>query len=348
MFPVIGAARSYWGFLGVEIFFLLSGYLIGGILIASLFDGELDKLSGIVSFWKRRWFRTLPNYFLFLVLLLLLFHFRTGNFPPKSGSYFWFGQAILSAYPDLFFTAAWSLSVEEWFYVLFPAVLFALTKLMAKRKNALVSTILIFLIVPLIIRGFFCSPENSQWDWDGGIRKVTLPRLDAIGYGVVLAFCRSQRSEIWRFLVRIWPVGMVATLGLFGHFCWHVVSTSSGFSSNLFVFRVFYFCLMSLSLALVFPKVVEMAQPANWSAVVVRKLSLWSYSIYLSHVFFDELIGISLKPISPHLHGLEPLVGGALIWLTTIPSSALLYSFFEKPLTNLRDQPMKTILGSFR
>jgi peptidoglycan/LPS O-acetylase OafA/YrhL len=63
------------GFFGVELFFVLSGFLIGGILIKDIqagFDFGILK-----NFWKRRWLRTLPNYYLFLIINFLAVSFFT-------------------------------------------------------------------------------------------------------------------------------------------------------------------------------------------------------------------------------------------------------------------------------
>ena len=60
---------------GVELFFVLSGFLIGGILIKIFQNAKSIKLETIWSFWIRRWFRTLPNYYLVLVLNIVVVYF---------------------------------------------------------------------------------------------------------------------------------------------------------------------------------------------------------------------------------------------------------------------------------
>ena len=52
----------------VDIFFVLSGFLIGGLLLKELNKSEKFKPSDLVQFWKRRWYRTLPNYYFILLL----------------------------------------------------------------------------------------------------------------------------------------------------------------------------------------------------------------------------------------------------------------------------------------
>ena len=112
---------SFFGFIGVEIFFVLSGYLIGKILIG-LYSNHPVNTKTTFYFWIRRWFRTLPNYYLALIVSAAVFYISNKAFVfsgPFYLQYFVFSQNLYSAHPD-FFILAWSLSVEEWFYLLLP------------------------------------------------------------------------------------------------------------------------------------------------------------------------------------------------------------------------------------
>ena len=334
MFPVLNPLRYYLGLLGVEIFFVLSGYLIGGILMEDLFSGRLDHFSGTVRFWKRRWFRTLPNYYLFLAIVLLQERLTMGQFPANSGRFFWFGQAFFYPDPD-FFGVAWSLAIEEWFYLLFPLALFVLARLLAKREAALLWTIVVFLTVPVILRMFL----PASYSWEPGVRRITLPRLDAIAYGVVLAFAKNYYASAWRFLAKLWPLGIAAIFVIIAQFCYHVLSYGF-FISGSFYYRVFYFSVVSLSLMLAFPKAADLAEPAGWWKIAVQKLSLWSYSIYLCHSIVLGLVDDALKRLGVSYMPAH-IDRFIFTWLISISLSALLYRFYEKPLMNLRDQSLK-------
>lgn len=334
-FPVLGVARYYIGLLGVEIFFVLSGFLIGGILIEELYSGSLDSMSGTVSFWKRRWFRTLPNFYLFLLIEILQWRLLFGRLP-DAGNFFWFGQNFFY-HNNEFFASAWSLAIEEWFYLLFPLTLFVFAKLLSKRP-ALVSVIVIFIATPVILRFFVPATAN----WDCGVRRVTLPRLDAITYGVILAFAQREYSGLWRFLAKLWPLGLVAVLGFFGHFCYRVVHYGYFPSGSIF-YRVFYFCALSSCLLVAFPGIIELTEPAGWWKVIIQKLSLWSYSIYLCHSVVIGIVDSALKRLGVgyfHAH-IDRFI---LTWLLCIPLSGLIYKVYEKPLMKLRDKPLKSIL----
>ncbi len=109
---------------GVAIFFVLSGFLIGGILIKIL-NKEKPSFKGLLDFWKRRWMRTIPAYFLVLIFLIIYtLIFLPNNLPDDWYRFFFFTQNFLGHYRPGFFAEAWSLSIEEWFYLTVPLILF--------------------------------------------------------------------------------------------------------------------------------------------------------------------------------------------------------------------------------
>src|SRR6056300_29375 len=115
---------SPFGFDGVTMFFVLSGFLIGKILIKSLQRFELD-INFMINFWSRRWFRTFPAYFLCLIVLYFItIKFFPSALPDNILNYFLFLQNFASAQPE-FFAESCSLAVEEWFYLIVPVFVFA-------------------------------------------------------------------------------------------------------------------------------------------------------------------------------------------------------------------------------
>ncbi|KFF11548.1 hypothetical protein IW15_15150 [Chryseobacterium soli] len=128
---------DYFIFDGVSVFFVLSVFLIGGILIKEIENKDISfKL--ILNFWKRRWFRTLPNYFLILIILCILSVSFDKDFDGirSIARYFVFSQNLFTPHPG-FFPEAWSLSVEEWFYLLNPInyiIYFGYSKIIKKTN----------------------------------------------------------------------------------------------------------------------------------------------------------------------------------------------------------------------
>ena len=112
-----------FGVLGVEMFFILSGFLIGGILLRLANTGRLQTWHDLVRFWRRRWYRTLPNYYLFLFLQMAWRAWVLG-YPgvlSLDWQYIVFAQNLTDG-PSFFFPETWSLSIEEWFYLYLRAV----------------------------------------------------------------------------------------------------------------------------------------------------------------------------------------------------------------------------------
>lgn len=142
--------RSYHNVLvsaidGVAIFFVLSGYLIGGILLKSIYNKEATFKISI--FWMRRWMRTLPAYFFILILLIVIFALK-GELDNQFFYYFLFGQNLFHVKSG-FFAESWSLAIEEWFYLLFPVCISIILFLGIKLKKSVKITIILFFIIPV-------------------------------------------------------------------------------------------------------------------------------------------------------------------------------------------------------
>jgi peptidoglycan/LPS O-acetylase OafA/YrhL len=180
--------RYGFGFLGVELFFVLSGFLVGGILLRGFQSVDNYRFTHILPFWQRRWRRTLPNYFCFLLLAMAHALFIKHHFQ-LDVRYFFFLQNFATPIPD-FYDITWSLSIEEWFYLLFPITLLiatSISKMSPKSSFALVGVV--WIVGGFLLRIFL---PNTEQGWDESVRKVVLLRLDAIPYGVLAAF-------LWHF-----------------------------------------------------------------------------------------------------------------------------------------------------
>ena len=194
------------GMIGVTLFFALSGFLIGGLLIDL---GESMSEPGVAArFWVRRAIRTLPNYFLFIgvnVAFWYLFQ-RERGYPsplPLLPRYVFFLQNFTSR-QNWFFAESWSLSVEEWFYLIFPLGLFLGLRLMKVpfgRLYWLLSGTMI--VLPLALRGLTLSQE----DWARGITKVVIYRPDSIAMGLAAVALSRRFPAGWSRL------GIPAALG---------------------------------------------------------------------------------------------------------------------------------------
>jgi len=210
-------AIRFMGTIGVDLFFVLSGYLIGGLLLKQI-KAEKTAFKDFLYFWVRRWFRTLPNYVLILILNILLYFVLYRMIIDDIGCFLVFLQNFSSPHPN-FFSEAWSLSVEEYAYIVGPLILFMLSlvwKNDAKHRSYI-------LMVFIIIFGITCFriyyhnnhiPDNLE-TWSQNIRKVVIYRIDSIYYGFIGAYMAVHLSRIWKnFKNRFFALGLLIFLGI--------------------------------------------------------------------------------------------------------------------------------------
>jgi peptidoglycan/LPS O-acetylase OafA/YrhL len=198
---------------GVDLFFVLSGFLIGGILVDAKGSGRYFK-----TFYLRRVFRILPIYFSLVILFLLLWTAATGlrtglaetvGRPMPWFLYFTFTQNFWLAshsWDFIYLAATWSLAVEEQFYLFLPAMIRALPRqwlMTAAVTAALAST---------AIRSLLYLHYGPSW---GNAAYVLIfTRADALMLGVVCALL--LRDPRWKSLLarNQWLAG--ASCAVFG------------------------------------------------------------------------------------------------------------------------------------
>ena len=167
----LAAALSYAGETGVNLFFALSGFLIGRIALR-----RVGSMRDAVRFWTRRWFRTLPAGLAVAGLLLLLLHPSVLNF--LATITFTRGMFRDTAHSS-FLPHYWSLMIEEWFYLLLPFLLLAI----GSRRPRLAYLVLAWACLALlhVLAAMALHLTYSQQ------ATLTWMRLDAILAGVIVA-----------------------------------------------------------------------------------------------------------------------------------------------------------------
>ncbi len=296
-----------YGELGVDLFFVLSGFLIGGLLIEV--SEQAPNWQGWLRFMIRRWMRILPLYFLWIVVVLVLAKV-TGQHIQRPLAYAVFLQNFAWPMPgDSQLTISWSLSVEEWFYLLFSATLLGLAAFRPRR--ALVVSCATFIVVPLCLRVAFGDAAN----FDLGLRRVAVYRLDAIAYGVVVIG-----------LYRCWPQwlnrmrwGLFAT-GL--ALVWLALRTGPAM----------IFTLLPLAMALLLPAMFALARPWRFVDAAIHWLSTRSYGIYLIHL--NVMWASAWFAARTGLVDWRILAAGSIA--ATFVLVDLLYRYFERPILALR------------
>lgn len=314
---------------GVTWFFVLSGFLIGRILLKVAVREEFG-LREVAEFWWRRWFRTLPAYFLVLTMLVVLYS-RVGTIDPPL-RYFFFFQNFASWHPG-FFPEAWSLAVEEWFYLLIPLLLIAAIRLPAlDRRRAILVCLIAVVVAEALFRVWRVQTvgEMEPRVWDLTLRKQVVTRFDSLALGVIGAYFSLFAAEAWRRWARPAFAGALALIAL------HWFYNSDSFYSNYLELT-----LSPLAVLLMLP-VLSALHASGPLARVVTHISLISYSMYLLHLSFIEWFALPrlmhrMNPVCAACAA-NPWTQYALYWGLTIALSWLLYRYWEKPTMALRDR----------
>lgn len=335
-------AYVFFSFDGVTLFFVLSGFLVGTILIKTLEKGELGWRN-MLDFWIRRWMRTLPNYYLVLTLLLILWSlvFKESFF--KYISYYFFSQNLWYKNPT-FFPDSWSLPVEEWFYLFIPLFSFIMVaSKKVKPKHAILflslSTILLSLVFRWIRHNHIPQVSNFE-DWDLTYRKQVITRFDSIMYGVLMAYFKFYARNIWEYKKKLL---FVLAILLFAFDTYYLYCCSNGYLNLKFGWYTDVISLSISSIAAMFmiPYLYTIKQKDGWVYKVITFTSIISYSIYLLNLNFVQMIFLPIfMKIAAHFlpKSLEIYFAYLSYWFFTFFFATLLYKYFESRVIDWRDK----------
>ncbi len=312
-------ARAFdYGQRGVDLFFVLSGYLVGGIALRHLAtEGRVP----LFRFWRNRWYRTLPAYYVVLgcyLLKQLMPHRSEGLGQPWS--YFFFLQGyVVGSLTD--FAHSWSLCVEEHFYLALPVAL-TLGGLAAGRRVGRVALgllaaglALVALRTWLLAQGAPAYQKLSHWRTDGLVVGVSLAALEL----------HDARAFAW-LRARAGAGAALAALLLAGA----VAIEASGSPHWQPAYALAFGLCVALGIA---------RHPAlEWAGArpTVAWVARVSYSLYLYHPL---VIGALLTLYFGRRFG-QPAFVVAYLALSTVGSlvvSWLSYRFVEVPCLRLRD-----------
>lgn len=334
---VISYGMQLSGTIGVEVFFIISGFLIGRIVMREILKPDFGW-GNIKYFLFRRWFRTFPNYYLILLVNVGIWFVFYKELPPKLYKYFIYIQNF-SETSLPFYRISWSLAVEQFSYILGPVLLYVLIKLFPKSKREKLYLWVTLLIIACFtatkVHFYFTEELADIVEWNESIRKVLIYRLDIVYYGFLLRYIYDRREQ-WLTKNR----SHLLVLGLFIIAILHVFRQPLGITVDQmpFFMIVLYLPLNSFGIACLMPYLATMEiRSKRWSSFF-NFISVISYSLYLLHY---TIILHSMKEIYPS----DDLVGWGLwsytflYWGLSIGLSYLLYRFFEKPVTDLRDSP---------
>jgi peptidoglycan/LPS O-acetylase OafA/YrhL len=315
---------------GVDLFFVLSGFLIGGIL--------LDVRSSpryFQTFYLRRVYRILPLYFLVIGLSLLphlLAEFsaaraaRTSPLPIPWWAYALFIQNFWMAHLGTFGPSGmgitWSLAIEEQFYLTIPFVI----------RKVRPRNLLIVLLMVIVCASWLRVLLHSSMAFPGLASYVLTPaRADGLSLGVLAALL-VRNPTFWNWLRShsriLWQITILFFLGTCymtwqGYDALSLPMTTWGFSW----LAVFYTCILLIAILPgdgIVPRILQ-----NKS---LMRLGTLAYCSYLVHVAFMNAIRHPLKAYFPQYPVAAWLVGGLVGMALTLSVASLSFKYFEKPL----------------
>ena len=259
------------GYLGVDLFFVISGYLIGGIYFR---ESERENFS-ILRFWSRRWLRTIPPY-LGLVVIWWVGNRITGAQKTLDWNYLFFFQNYISRpyMGNMPFT--WSLCVEEHFYLLLPIAL-KLVKPKAWGPPAFLAAVML----PTLFRFL-----------EYGQPVMTHMRLDGLVWGVGLSYLMRSQNSVFPRLKQASKRLLPITLLVFP-FLHFLLPQPLAFLRITLADLIF----ASWTLALANEPAIRVAR---WR--VVHWVAITSFSCYLIHGYtFETVRRISSNSSTPFL-----------------------------------------------
>lgn len=318
------------GYLGVELFFVLSGFLIGGIIFRSIGANRFQSFDDLLFFWRRRWYRTLPNYFLFLCIF---YYFERPDSFTTVLSYASFTQNLLWR-PLPFFSLSWSLSAEEWFYLFFPAALLILSLVLKSRDRAFYGTFFAILALGIFLASlipFQTSKEGFQI-----FRQGALIRLPSIMMGVLVAYLKWKSSWIWTALKSKAFLLLAPVLLLIAS------NFRSVFHTNLvFEYRwaqIAFFPTLSLCFASVLPIADSIKSIPFRLVTPIEHISKISYSLYLCHIPVIFTLDRWILKMLPEVFSANMLLLIGLYLGLSLVTAHLFWKFWETPWLELRDR----------
>ncbi len=321
-FGKIMAKATGFGWVGVDLFFVLSGFLIGSVLLNSKISSNYFS-----TFYTRRIVRIIPNYFLFITIFLLIIksgyfdknYFLTGNNVIPIWSYyfmihnfFMFGSQNLG---NDSVCITWSIGIEEQFYLIIP---FLLWKLNSKWIPYLMIAIVFIAII-------------SRMQYDHWIERYVILncRADSLSLGVLVAWFNFEYS-LTEEIPKIKKILVFVLLFVMG-FCGiiHLIYGDLG---------VFKHTLFSIIFAISILFALGMNQNL-YGKILRNKVLCWvgsiSYSLYLFHYMILGLVHHFDGKNGIIINNIKDVILTLIAFIITFGFSSLVYSYLEIPMIKI-------------
>jgi peptidoglycan/LPS O-acetylase OafA/YrhL len=326
-------------FFGMDLFFILSGFLIGSILLRSL---RVDGTQNLRRFYLRRIFRTFPSYYVVLTILAVAF----GLTPEQRRHLPWeyvYGTNFLSLKrPHVVMFWGWSLALEEQFYLTVPLLFFVLHRLRSDRARIGLLAALWSAALAVRLAIFFHHGPWGDQALYSAIYFRTYTRFDTLVAGILLAFVHQRYREAIAAWVK--HPRHRAMLALPSLACLWLLLRPGMFGAE-YVQLVHMFTWGTVTSVMYFGLLLLLLHGEGWihrglSAPIFRRLATLGYGVYLVHIPLCDhlLVPAARAPEARHVSML--VVWPASLAVLMVGSFAVAYAMhvlIEKPSLRLRE-----------
>ncbi len=323
-----------FGWTGVDLFFVLSGFLISSQLFAQI---KKEGTFSIKDFYIKRFFRIIPIY-LFVLAIYFLFPFFSGTQAlPPLWKFLTFTQNFGADFEQhRSFGVVWSLCVEEHFYLLLPATLLLLLKTGAFKKAYLL--LLILFLAGFLFRlyswyGVYMQQSNgieNRFLWVSSIYYPTYCRLDGLLAGVAAAAFYNYLPSLFSGLTK-YANGLIIVGLLISTITYFLFGNNVDFARSIFSFP-----LVSIGFGcLVVGAIMPNSFLYKWKSGALSMIAKLSYALYLIHMAVILLVQKIFSDLGVSKDSNLMLV---LSIAFCIALALILHYGIEKPFMKMREQ----------
>ncbi|WP_293872329.1 acyltransferase [Flavobacterium sp.] len=335
---LLGKLQDASGFLGVELFIVLSGFLIGGILYKQYLHDNYS-LKDALLFVSRRLMRVLPSYYLVVFILAIVFLLFRFSIAPV-----WKYLLLIQNFATpiaAFFPESWSLPVKEIGYIFVVFLLLISSKIVWQiSKRYMFLYIIVGLIIATFLLKLYYNIYSTNLDlkqWSFEVRSVVIYRIDSVLIGVLFGYFNHNYKE---FIVAKRKLFFVVGVVLFLLLILCIVVFKLRLNNASWFWNICCLPLVSLMICMFIPYLLNWKTPSQTLRKVITFICNISYSVYLVH--YSLVLFLMKYFIETKNFNLWQLNGFALLYLSvTVGLSYLMYTFFEKPINEYRAKNFK-------
>lgn len=276
-----------YGAIGVDLFFVISGLLVGAIITKAFQENNINYFKFILQ----RGFKIWPSYYAFLILASLIVRYIYSDSHPDQIIELWDIKRYLFFYQNYTgmpfhwsFDHVWSICVEEHFYILLPLLFIIVSQFRTKKVFWIFSFTILVIILGFLFKYLSLEYTNSKDTYS-----ATHNRIDALAWGVLLNLIITYYGHIMKEISKIKYLFVFGFCLLIGTIYFDIISTS------IFYKKVIFHSLVPISF---FMMILGTYYIEIRKLKLIRFIAYYSYNWYLWHpifVFFiSDRIGVGI------------------------------------------------------